>query len=261
MNKQTLEYGALSGKRIGISGFGTEESSAIRETIESTEAFCRVMQPGIDEAALLSFDVVVIKIDDEATRSLLEQRSTPQHPALLMIGTTQTVAGAMPLLKKTAGDFLLTGKWSSEDLLMRTLHLSWKVGHVEPHSHAGVQAKVLIVDDDNAVISLLSNVLKKAGFECHAARDGTAALDMARQIHPDLMIIDVNLPDRDGFEVLKTLHQTPDTASIKTMLLTGREQEADVLRGFGLGADDYVTKPFNPMEVSARIKSLLGRAQ
>ena len=259
MSNQTLDWSGFAGKRCGIAGFEPGQASAIRSTLESTDAFCRIMPSVIDEAALLSFDVVVINIDDQSTRNLLAERATPQKPPFLMMGSAGTVVEALPLLHKTSADFLFTSSWTADDLLARTLRLTWKMGQPESPSGSTAQPKVLILDDDSSVISLLNNVLKKAGFECHSARDGATGLDMARQLRPDLIIIDINMPNRDGFEVLKMLRQSPETASVRIILLTGCEQEADVLRGFGLGTDDYVTKPFNPMELAARAKSLLGR--
>ena len=141
------------------------------------------------------------------------------------------------------------------------LRLTWNAGQTGPTAASTAAPKLLIVDDDSAVVALLCNVLKKSGFDCHTARDGVSGFDMARAILPDLMIVDVNMPGRNGFEVIKMLRQNPETSSIRIMLLTGCEQEADILRGFGLGANDYVTKPFNPMEISARVKSLLERTR
>ena len=92
---------------------------------------------------------------------------------------------------------------------------------------------------------------------CHVATNGRQALESAKALKPSAIVLDVNMPYIDGFEVLSTLRNDPETANIPVMMLTSVQQEADIVRGFGLGADDYVVKPFNPMELLARIKRLV----
>ncbi len=92
------------------------------------------------------------------------------------------------------------------------------------------------------------------------ASDGGAALELIRSWQPDLAVLDVNMPNKSGYEVLSSLRNDPLTHNIRVILLTARQQETDVIRGFGLGADDYVTKPFSPMELIARLKRLLGKS-
>ena len=92
---------------------------------------------------------------------------------------------------------------------------------------------------------------------CHVAANGKQALESARALKPSAIILDVNMPYIDGFEVLSTLRNDPETADVPIVMLTSVQQESDIVRGFGLGADDYVVKPFNPMELLARIRRLV----
>ena len=84
---------------------------------------------------------------------------------------------------------------------------------------------------------------------------------MARSKQVDVSILEIGLPGLDGFQILAALKRDPDLAKVRVVFLTARQNEADILRAFGLGADDYITKPFSPMEVAARLKRILGRSQ
>jgi DNA-binding response OmpR family regulator len=94
-------------------------------------------------------------------------------------------------------------------------------------------------------------------MECHLAADGPKALDAVRRLRPQAAILDVNMPGMDGYEVLSAIRA--ENLPVRVMLLTARQQESDIIRGFTLGADDYVVKPFSPMELVARLKRLVLR--
>ncbi len=120
-------------------------------------------------------------------------------------------------------------------------------------------AKILVVDDEPDAVELLEFNLKHAGFEVVTAADGTAALKKARASLPDLIVLDVMLPEVDGLEVCKLLRRDAATAGIPIIMLTAKAAEIDRVLGLELGADDYVTKPFSPRELMLRIKGLLRR--
>jgi DNA-binding response OmpR family regulator len=119
------------------------------------------------------------------------------------------------------------------------------------------RARVVIADDDPTVRALVSTTLKNFGFDIEAVPDGTAALETIRRLKPDIAVLDVSMPGMDGYEVLAALRK--ESIPVRVMLLTARQQESDVIRGFSLGADDYVVKPFGPMELVARLKRLVSR--
>lgn len=122
-----------------------------------------------------------------------------------------------------------------------------------------VMAKILVVDDEPDALELVSFNLKAAGYEVVTADDGTDAIKKARQQVPDLILLDVMLPEVDGLEVCKLLRRDPATAGIPIIMLTAKAAEIDRVLGLELGADDYVTKPFSPRELTLRVKNLMRR--
>jgi DNA-binding response OmpR family regulator len=117
-------------------------------------------------------------------------------------------------------------------------------------------AMVLVVDDDEHIRELASLYLEKEGFQVLCASDGPAALAAARASRPALVVLDLMLPGIDGFEVCKRLRQDTD---VPVLMLTARNEDVDKIVGLELGADDYLTKPFNPREMVARVKAILRR--
>jgi len=115
---------------------------------------------------------------------------------------------------------------------------------------------ILVVDDEPKVCDLLRVYLERSGYTVMCAGDGHTALAEVERRRPDLMLLDLNLPGTDGLEVCNTLRRTSD---IPIIMLTARDEEADRIVGLELGADDYVTKPFSPREVVARVKAVLRR--
>src|SRR5205823_9224699 len=119
--------------------------------------------------------------------------------------------------------------------------------------------RVLIVDDDPDIQGLVSYNLSQAGFRVTNAVTGSAALESVRGQPPDLIILDIMLPDLDGLEVCRTLRQRASSRRIPIIMLTARTEESDRVVGFELGADDYVMKPFSPRELVLRVKSIFRR--
>ena len=119
--------------------------------------------------------------------------------------------------------------------------------------------RVLIVDDDPDIVRLVSYNLSHAGYEIQTASTGRQALELVQKQPPDLIVLDLMLPDVDGMEVCRTLRQQIPSRRIPILMLTARGEEIDRVVGFELGADDYVSKPFSPRELVLRIKSILRR--
>ena len=112
---------------------------------------------------------------------------------------------------------------------------------------------MVIADDDPMVTALVSATLGRLGAECFIAHDGRHALELTREKLPAVLVLDVKMPQLDGFDVLLALKSDPRTALVNVVMLTGRNQESEMMRGFGYGAEDYVIKPFNPPELAARV--------
>jgi CheY-like chemotaxis protein len=120
-------------------------------------------------------------------------------------------------------------------------------------------ATVLVVDDDPVIQKLLQVNFEMEGYTVLTAGDGLEGVERARADNPDIIICDIMMPRMDGLEVTKTLKGDPATASIPILLLSAKAQQADVAAGQATGADDYVTKPFDPLDLLQRVASLLER--
>jgi two-component system alkaline phosphatase synthesis response regulator PhoP len=118
--------------------------------------------------------------------------------------------------------------------------------------------KILVIDDEPSIVSLISAYLKPEGYEVYTATDGPSGLKAARAFKPDLIVLDLMLPGMDGLELLSRLRRESD---VYVIMLTARTEETDKIVGLSVGADDYVTKPFSPRELTARVKAALRRIQ
>jgi DNA-binding response OmpR family regulator len=118
---------------------------------------------------------------------------------------------------------------------------------------------ILIVDDEPRIAALARDYLDHAGFETHLATDGPTAVAAIRSRHPDLIVLDLGLPGLDGLDVTRDVRSDPATKAIPIIMLTARDDELDKLLGLELGADDYLTKPFSPRELVARVRAVLRR--
>ncbi len=117
---------------------------------------------------------------------------------------------------------------------------------------------VLVIDDEPKITNLVRDYLARSGFDVLTARDGREALETARARKPDLLIVDLGLPDIDGLDVTRTLRKE---SSVPVIILTARDEETDKILGLELGADDYITKPFSPKELVARVRAVLRRSE
>jgi len=121
--------------------------------------------------------------------------------------------------------------------------------------------RILVVDDDKSIVKVLTAYLEQSGYQVFPAYDGEMALHTLRRERPDLVILDLMMPNRDGYEVTTIVRADKTLATTPIIMLTARVEDTDKIVGLELGADDYVTKPFNAHEVVARVKSLLRRVR
>jgi two-component system phosphate regulon response regulator PhoB len=124
-----------------------------------------------------------------------------------------------------------------------------------------VSHRILVVDDEPDITALVAYHLARAGYRVSTATTGPDALRAAREERPDIVVLDLMLPGVSGYEVLRELRQRPETREVGVILLTSRREETDRIKGFSLGADDYLTKPFSPQELTLRVAALLRRLQ
>ncbi len=119
--------------------------------------------------------------------------------------------------------------------------------------------RILVVDDEPDITALVAYHLARVGYRVSTATNGQDALKAAREERPDIVVLDLMLPGVSGYEVLRELRQRPETADVGVILLTARREEVDRVKGLTLGADDYLTKPFSPQELTLRVAALLRR--
>ncbi|MGH7217416.1 MAG: response regulator transcription factor [Nitrospiraceae bacterium] len=124
-----------------------------------------------------------------------------------------------------------------------------------------VRKKILIVEDEHDILQLIKLYLEKEGYQTVSAKTGMDGLRQAKQEKPNLVVLDLMLPEIDGFEVCKRLRSAPATAMLPIIMLTAKAEESDTIIGLELGADDYITKPFSPKTLVARIKALFRRLE
>jgi two-component system cell cycle response regulator DivK len=259
----------LSRKRIALIGFADEEAERLCRAFERVRALPRLFTgdepPQSDSIRDCSVIMVHVR---PATLGIAWLRSgfPPSRPLVLVGGREDLLA--LPLdVQARACEFLIDG-WQPEEVIMR---LSFALARVTPPAATGAgvspaaaepqrrslsgKPEIVIADDDMHVLAVVRSALQSLGMECRSASSGPEALNMIRELCPHAAVLDVNMPGMDGFEVLAAIRQA--ALPLKVIMLTARQHERDVLRGFELGADDYVVKPFNPLELAARLKRFL----
>ncbi|MEM7534462.1 MAG: response regulator transcription factor [Chloroflexota bacterium] len=122
-----------------------------------------------------------------------------------------------------------------------------------------MNTKILVVDDDRTIREVVQGYLEQAGYQVTVAHDGASAMHLIRNETPDLLVLDLMLPDKDGWEITRWIRADRVLAALPIIMLTARVDDSDKIIGLELGADDYITKPFNGREVVARVRSLLRR--
>ena len=117
--------------------------------------------------------------------------------------------------------------------------------------------KILAVDDEPNILMSIEFILEMEGYEVHTARDGDEALEVARRVRPDLILLDINMPRRDGYEVCRLLREEPEMSALKVIMLTAKGQPLEKKKGLEVGADEYVTKPFGAEDLLEKIRAMI----
>jgi len=256
----------LAGSRCILIGFDSAKAEQIAQVLDKAQAFSRVLKMAEIEMIgekVHSFDVVILdaSLGPEALLWLGSGGFDKDKP-LLLIGSSDSFLSWTPVVQNYTSDFLLA-PWTPEEICLRLYHLlsdNRRRNDSSRPTAAKGPPNILIADDDLTTVVLVKAAIEGSDMHCRVAADGQEALEMAREQHPDAIILDVNMPVLDGYEVLASLKNDQKTSSIPTILLTSYQQEINVLRGFSLGAADYIVKPFNPIEMMARLKRLLPKS-
>lgn len=249
----------LAGKRFALIDFDTPELEMIVAMLDGIGAFSRPIdgaQLRSNITLLDSFDICICelsrpRLDDEASVPC----DRADKPSLL-VGTPKEILRLNVSYQQIRCDFLIK-PWHPHDLLLRSFHLLQGSGPTRVGELSTIDPSVIIADDDPTTTTLIGALLRNHQVKSIVARDGQEALQAVNDSHAKAMVLDVNMPKLNGFEVLQAVRNGAGGAPIRVAMLTSRQQETDIVRAFGLGADDYVVKPFNPLELVSRVKRLL----
>jgi two-component system, cell cycle response regulator DivK len=259
---------SLQSRRFGLVGFAEADAGRMCAALSRVQAASQIFPasepPGSEATGACDLLMVHVRPETMSGPWLAPRPATVPRKPLLLVGDRENLLALDPAVQNRAGEFLMDA-WQAEEALMRaSLALSRSSPHPQPSTPVrdltrtrGGRPQILLADDDPTVLSLVKATLLNYGMDVATAPNGAEAFDMIRANPPDAAILDVNMPGMDGFEVLAAIRA--QELPVRIILLTARQQEHDLVRGFTLGADDYVVKPFSPMELIARVKRLLWR--
>jgi len=255
----------LAGKKLGLIAFEAEEVQRLSEIFGNARATAQALaneEAVSNSEALQSVDLVMFNMrhgalpPDWIRRKDLARVEQP----ILFVGSRDLLLDHGISLKSGEHDFLVW-PWDPEEVIMRACLALSRTGSRQPRKSAAPhRANIVMADDDSTTVALVKATLESYQIECRIAADGGQVLEMIAASAPSAVLLDVNVANLDGFEVLAALKRDEATSDIPVVFLTSRQQETDIVRAFGLGAADYIVKPFSPMELAARIKRLIRKA-
>ncbi len=254
---------SLAGKRFAVMGFEPPERDSIIAALGSVRGIGHAVGgapsiPGLN--SLSPFDACFINasaIGVGEQPAPIEMIARSRKPAVI-IGSCDELVARFPAVADLNRDFIIR-PCQPEELLLRAYRVLrfTKTMEVATESPARNGARcVVIADDDATTVVMISTILKHFNFECEVARNGEEALEIARKKKPDLMLLDISMPHMNGFEALTAIRGAAATRNTPVILVSAHHDEAEVVKGFSLGANDYVTKPFNSGELMARINRI-----
>jgi len=267
---------ALSGRRVALVGFEHNDADLLCAALDRVGARPRLFEAGDspDFGPVKDCSLLMVRVRRETLGSRWLAPDSPASPAqpLLLAGGRADLLALSPAAQARAREFLIDG-WQPEEVLLRCCFALSRAAAALPMAAVPAAAAapqsgkpsrtssgppdILVADDDPIVRSLLRGTLENYGMSCRLVGTGTEALASIRQRLPDAAVLDVNMPGMDGYLVLAAIRE--QGLPLPVLLLTARSHENDISRGFTLGADDYVVKPFNNVELIARLKRLLRR--
>ncbi len=244
-------------KRIAMVGFAAEEAERLCTVFELLGARPRLFEPEepTDSDSIRLCEAVMVHVREETRHAgWLDPMCTGvAGGALVFVGSRERIMALHPMVQHRAQEFLIDG-WQPEEALMR---LAFALSRTPVATPAAMleRPRILLVDDDETVRAVLEKTLREHDLDCRTARNGDEALQMVREYRPHAAVLDVNMPGMSGFDVLEAVRR--HDRAVRVVMLTARRQEQDIIRGFHLGADDYIVKPFSPMELIVRLKRLV----
>ncbi len=261
---------ALEGKRIALVGLPAERCDAICAALGRVQARPLLFSSsdGLESQSIRECDLTILHVEPGMDAERLSAAAAGAGAGkLLLAGERADLMNLAPDMRSAAVEYL-AGTWEPEEVLMRLALASSRTPaaaappkqvappapKAEPRNGV-VAPSVLLADDDPIILALLRTILRNYGMQVQTADNGHDALRIIRESRPHVAVLDVNMPQADGYEVLTAIRA--ENLPTLVVMLSARHQEPDILRGFQLGADDYLIKPFNPLELVARVKRLL----
>ena len=265
MNRDNLVE-TLKGKRFALLGFDPDETQALRSAIDFASARMHSIaedprHPSL--STLAPFDACVLNLSSEVSKmagGAVDLLAISRKPTVI-IGERDEVLGHAFSLAGAAHEFIIR-PWTREDFYLRAfmvLRNAPSVAVDQPGRNAAARTEptIIVADDDRTTIMMVQSILRTWKINCRVAHNGKDALELTKEIRPDALLLDVGMPDMDGFQVLAALRADPATRTTPIVMLTAAQSENEIVRGFDLGADDYITKPFRAHEMLARLKRLV----
>ena len=258
MNQQIDEWLRL--KRFAVVGFEASEAKTIVEGLRIRGLNTRILDlsdalPGLNP--LLPYDACIVNATGPGTMAI-----APQTALLLGRKPNVMICDQAAPNNRTQQDLEAVHDFTIrplnlDELVMRLTKVARNSeSHFPPVS---AQRRALVVDDEETTSLLLSAVLQQAGFACQVAGNAQQMLDLTRKSDFDVVLLDILMPGTDGFGLLSDLRVSPKTSNLPVILVSSKTAQEDIERGFKLGADDYVTKPFNSRELVARVERAVSR--
>ena len=242
-------FAALAECRVVVAGFEREVAAELVKMFQAAGATCRAASPAFLEASVYSCDLLLAWLAGlEGYDTVLNSFAVPVIAAM----TPESLVGHLPWMRQSAASFFLF-PCTEEEVLARAAMALRRRG-TRPAPSPGEKIRVLLADDDRGTTALLQAAIESDRMTCRCAANGLEALEIARKWLPDVAVIDVKMPGLDGYQVLASLRR--EARRIPVLLLTGCDQESEIMKGFKLGAADYVVKPFDPKEVRERIRRI-----
>jgi CheY-like chemotaxis protein len=255
---------SLAGRRFALMGFVSPEADSIVVALATVRGIGHVVGgapsiPGLNSFS--AFDACFVNASAVGVgeqQAPIEMIARSRKPAVI-IGTFEEMVARFVAVADVNREYILR-PCQPEDLLLRAYRVLRFFESAEIAVQSAVRngsRRVVLADDDATTIVMISTILKHFHYECDIAHDGEEAVDIARKKRPDLVLLDVSMPHMNGFEALTALRGDIATRNMPVIMVSGHRDEAEVVKGFSLGADDYVTKPFNSGELMARINRVL----
>ena len=238
-------------------GFGRQDIAGLATAMIDRRARIEFLPRG-ETSQLGEFDLLLIN----AASAEILKREAAQFREILATGIPAIVIGSRAALT-TLRDGTDSLTWDFATKPIHAEELAWRaVSLLSRHDAIGaprrLPARVVVADQDAFTRTLIESALTQLGVQCTLTEEGGAAWDEIEESKPGAVILDLTLPNRDGFQLLADIRRSNNGRKPKIIVLSARQSEADILRAFSLGADDYITKPFSPLELSARLTRLLG---